>query len=99
MYAIVRETTTKSGNEEQAAPLRQEFQQLRARQPGYRGSVTVDAGEGRMLILSLWDSQEQAEAGGRVLTPEAERLMGDSWTGPPRILGAGTVRQDDLSRA
>ncbi len=99
MYAIVRETTTKPGEEERAAPLRQEFQQLRARQPGYRGSVTVDAGEGRMLFLSLWDSEEQVEAAGRVLQPEAERLLGDSWTGPPRIVGAGTVRQDDLSRA
>ena len=99
MYATVRESTITSGNEERAAPLMQEFQQLRARQPGYRGSVTVDAGEGRMLILSLWDSEEQAAAAARVLEPEAERLMGDSWTGPPRILGAGTVRQDDLSRA
>jgi len=99
MYAIVGEITIKAGNEERAAPLIQELQQLRARQPGYRGSVTVDAGEGRMLLLALWDSEEQATAAGQVLMPEGERLLGDIRTGPPRRLGRGTVRHDDISRA
>ncbi len=99
MYATVREATFKSGNEERAAPRLQEFWQLRARQPGYRGNVTVDAGEGRSLILTLWDSEEQATAARRVLEPEGERLMGDLRASPSRILGEGTVRQDDLSRA
>jgi len=99
MYATVREVTFKAGTEERAAPLIQEFRQLRARQPGYRGTVTVDAGEGRTLTLTLCDSQEQAVAARRLLMPEAERLMGDSWASPSRILGEGTVSHDDISRA
>ena len=52
-----------------------------------------------MLLLALWDSEEQATAAGQVLMPEGERLLGDIRTGPPRRLGRGTVRHDDISRA
>ena len=99
MYAVVREatydTTKRAGGGKQLA----EFARLRAQQAGYRGTVTVEAGDGRTLTLALWESKEQQEAASAALAPEAQRLMGPLWTTPARIVGSGDVSQNDLIKS
>ncbi len=98
MYAVVRETTFDPEKRAQGGAQLQEFAQIRAQQPGYRGSLSVDAGDGRGFTITLWETSEQFEAARARLEPEAQRLMGPLWTAPSRVLGSGTVSYDDLTR-
>ncbi len=63
MYAIVRDSTFDPVKLAQGKEQLDEFQVLHASQPGYQGNILIDAGDGRMLILTLWDNQEAAMAG------------------------------------
>src|SRR5688500_5744327 len=76
MYATVREGTFDSAKLEQGEAALQEFARVRASQPGYAGSVSVDAGGGRRLIVTLFDTADTATAARAVLEPESARLMG-----------------------
>jgi hypothetical protein len=94
MYAVVRERAADSGMRTDHA---EEFRRFRARQPGYRGTIEATTDDGRTMILVLWDTPEQAQAAGVALEPEARRLNGPQWSGPPRVVGQGQVAYDDLS--
>ena len=87
MFATVREVTYDPEKLRQGQAPLEEFAALRARQPGYAGSLTVDAGGGRTFTVALWESEAQAEAALTVLDPEAQRLMGPLWAAPMRVLG------------
>jgi len=99
MYATVRETTFEPEKLARGKGQVDEFWRIRAAQPGYRGALTVDAGDGRAFIVSLWDSSEQSEAAQAILDPESQRLMGPLRSAPPRILGRGEVSYNDLAPA
>ena len=96
MFAVVREATYDATKRASASKQVEEFARIRAQQAGYRGTVTVEAGDGRTLTLALWESKAQQEAASATLTPEAQRLMGPLWTTPARIVGSGEVIQNDL---
>ena len=96
MFAVVREATFDAGKRASGSTQVEEFARLRAQQAGYRGTVTVDAGDGRTLTVALWESKEQQEAASAVISPEAQRLMGPLWTTPARILGSGDVIHNDI---
>jgi len=96
MYAVVRERSADSGTR---TDLAEEFRRLRASQPGYRGSLEAATDDGRTMIVVLWDTPEQAQAASAALAPEARRLNGPQWSGPPRVVGQGQVAYDDLSQA
>jgi len=99
MFAVVREATYDTKKRAGGSKQVEEFARIRAQQAGYRGTVTVEAGDGRTLTLALWESKEQQEAASAMLTPEAQRLMGPLWTIPARILGSGEVTQNDLTKS
>jgi hypothetical protein len=98
MFATVREGTYDPERLRQGQAQLEEFAALRAQQPGYAGSLTVDAGGGRTLTLALWESEAQAEAARAVLEPEAQRLMGPLWAAPTQVIGRGPVLRTDLAK-
>ena len=105
MYATVREGTFDPTKLERGQAATQEFARLRAGQPGYAGSVSVDAGGGRRLIVTLFETAETATAARAVLEPESARLMGPltaagaAGGSPMRVLGEGPVAQTDLTKS
>ena len=99
MFAVVREATYDAKKKAGASKQVEEFARFRAKQPGYRGTVTVEAGGGRTLTVALWESKAQHEAASAKITPEAERLMGPLWTTPARVIGSGEVSHNDLTKS
>lgn len=99
MFATVREVTFDPEKLARGRGQIEEFARIRARQPGYHGSAAVDAGDGRVLTITLWETQEQAEAARPALEPEAQRLMGPLWTAPSRVIASGPVLHDDIAKA
>jgi hypothetical protein len=91
MYAIVRTSTFDMQKLERAEEQIHEFDEIHASQPGYRGELVVDAREGRMIVLNLWDSEAQAKAAFEVMGAAAERLLRPLMTRPGEIVGAGPV--------
>ncbi|HEX5505306.1 MAG TPA: hypothetical protein VFW96_21995 [Thermomicrobiales bacterium] len=99
MYAIVRESTYDVAKLAQAGAQLAEFQNLHAARPGYRGNVVVDAGEGRRLTVTLWETEDQAAAARAALEPKIRRLLGPLQAGPSRVIGVGGVVATDLALA
>ena len=97
MYAIVRESTIRPGAQDQLNAGRNEFAALRAQQPGYQGSVVIDAGNGRMLTIGFWDSEQSEQAARAILQPAAERLMTPHLTASPQVTAQGQVVANDLT--
>ncbi len=97
MYAVVRESTLRPEAGGQLPEGRQEFAALRAKQPGHRGSVTIDAGDGRMVTITLWESEQAQQTAAPILRPHAERLINVDTTVPPQITAQGQVVADDLT--
>jgi hypothetical protein len=77
----------------------EEFRRFRAQQPGYQGTMEVATDDGRTMLVVLWDTAEQAQAASAALEPEARRLNGPQWGGPPRVVGQGQVAYNDLTSA
>jgi hypothetical protein len=99
MYAVVREATYDTKKKANGSKQIEEFARIRAQQAGYRGTVTVEVGDGRTLTLALWESKEQQETASATLAPEAQRLMGPLWTIPGHVLGSGEVIQNDVTKS
>src|SRR5215213_7260942 len=99
MFAVVREATYDTEKKASGSSQVVEWARVRAQQSGYRGSVTVDAGDGRTLTVALWDSEQEQQAASATLAPEAERLMGPLWKIPARIIGSGEVLHNDVTKA
>lgn len=97
MYVVIRESTLRPEAQGQYAAALKEFAAIRAKQPGHRGTVAVDAGDGRRLSVALWESEQAQAAATLVLQPQAERLMGPLWSSPSRIVYQGAVVADDLT--
>ena len=98
MFAAVRETTFDPEKLRQGQAQMDEFAALRDRQPGLVGSVLLDAGDGRRLTLTLWESEAQAMAARAVLEPESQRLLAPLSTVPGRFLAQGPVLRNDLAK-
>jgi hypothetical protein len=96
MYAVVRESQLRPGIEQPDQAARAEFAALRHRQPGHRGSLSIDIGGGHILTIGLWDSREAADAAAPILRPEMERLLLPELTGPPEVIHQGTVLGNDF---
>ena len=98
MYAVVRESTIRPGAEDQLNAGRNEFAALRAQQQGYKGSVVIDTGNGRMLTIGLWESEQSEQAARATLQPAAERLMTPHLAAPPQVTAQGQVVANELTR-
>ena len=97
MYARIREATYDPEKLARGKDQVDEFWRIRAEQPGYKGALTVDAKDGQTFIITLWETEEQAEAAQGVLDPHAQRLMGPLQSRPARVLGGGQVSYNDLT--
>jgi hypothetical protein len=95
MFGAIRERAPgpRLGDEQIA-----EFRRIRTQQPGYRGIVEVEAEDGRVLILTLWDTAEQAQSAGQAIEAAGRRLGGGQWSGPPPVIGQGQVIYNDLAK-
>ena len=75
MYAVVRDNTFDVEKFSQGGGNIAGFQSAHAARPGYCGSIVVDAGSGRQLTLTLWRSEEEAEAARVALGPVIQRAL------------------------
>src|SRR5688500_11510049 len=96
MYAVVRSNTFDPQKLADGGAQMAEFQERHAAQPGYRGTVVVDAGEGKWLLVNLWETKEDASRAWPVLVPEVQRLLEPMMAGPSEFVGAGTVVMADM---
>lgn len=97
MYAVVRDNQfdlakLADGNKQIA-----EFQAAHASQPGYLGSLTVDAGNGRQLTITLWQNEPLAAAARAALEPVVQRLLLRLMAAPSKLVGVGEVLFNDVA--
>lgn len=97
MHAVVREATYGPDKPIYKTQEFHEFQELHARRRGYRGTVVVDAGDGRFLTLTLWETAEDMSAAREALGPVVQRLLDPLMTTPSRLVGTGQVVVNDLA--
>jgi hypothetical protein len=97
MYAIVRINTFDESKSREATTDLNRFQQRHAAQSGYAGSLTVDLGGGRRLVVNLWETEHDATAGLSALRPEVERVLQPLMAAPSQLIGVGAVVATDLS--
>ena len=98
MYAIVRSNTYHPTKLAEVRAQLAEFQELHAHQPGYRGAIVVDAGNGRWLTVNLWESEEHATAALPAMVPQVQRLLGPLTAAPSEVIGTGSVVLTDLTK-
>ena len=98
MYAVIRklaydQTRLAQGGQQQLAA----FRAIHERQPGFRGSMVIQADNGNTVALNLWDSEHDAMAGLSVLGPEVQRLLEPLLREPAVLVGAGHVVENTLN--
>ncbi len=96
MYAVVRVLRYDPVKLSSASRQLEEFQQLHASQPGYIGSLSVEASQGRRVVINLWQTEAQAFAGREALEPAVRRLVEPILAAPAELLAAGPVVDNDL---
>jgi hypothetical protein len=96
MHAVIREATYASGSPVHESPQFKEFQTLHARQPGYEGTFVIDAGDGRMFTVTLWQTAQHAVAARVVLEPIVRRILNPLMIAPSRLVGGGPVVVKDV---
>ena len=98
MFAIVRANTYDPAKLARGREHLDEFQDRHARQPGYRGTLVVDAGNGRWLTVNLWETEEHANTALPALVPEVQRLLEPMMAAPSQLIGTGPVVMTDLTK-
>ena len=96
MYAVVRANRydpTRLANGQAALS---EFQALHDKQPGSLGTLAVDAGDGRWIVINLWDSQEHANAALPGMIPQVQRLVEPLLAAPSELIATGQVALDTV---
>jgi hypothetical protein len=91
MYATVRETFYDPRQPGGGRAQLEAFAAIRARQPGFVGSLAVAAGGDCVLTLALWESEAHAGAALALLEPEARRVFGATRAPPARVIARGPV--------
>jgi hypothetical protein len=97
MYAIVRKNTYDPERLADAADTLGELRQLHSAQPGYVGSIEIDAGDGHRVVVNLWETEQDASAGQTVLVPHVRRLLEPLMVGPSQLIAVGEVAATDLA--
>jgi hypothetical protein len=96
MYGIVRDNTYDATKLTAGQAELDEFQAIHRKQPGYRGSFSVDIGNGRHIVVNLWESEEYARSALPVMVPVVQRLVEPLLSKPSHLIGTGTVVMNDL---
>lgn len=97
-HAVVRLNTVDPEALKASQHRLREFDRIHSAQPGYLGSLVVDLGDSRQLVVNLWSSREDADAALSTLGPEVGRTLVPLLTGPSVLIGAGPVLTADLRR-
>ncbi len=97
MYAVFRETYYAPGQDAVSTAEYQEFTAAHAAQPGYRGTVVANVGEGRYLTVTLWATAEAMAGAREALGPVVARTLDPLMTKPAVLLGTGRVVDTDLA--
>jgi hypothetical protein len=97
MYAVFRETHYAAGRDVVGTSEYQAFDTAHAAQPGYRGTLVADAGDGRLLTVTLWATAEAMAAARDALGPVIARSLNPLMTAPAVLLGTGQVVVNDLA--
>ncbi|GAB3061438.1 hypothetical protein GCM10027053_24670 [Intrasporangium mesophilum] len=93
MYAVVRLNAWDDAKRAAAVDDVAEFDRIHSEQPGFLGSLVVDLGDGRTVIVNLWESEKQATSALPVVGPAVGRMLEPLMTEPSRLVGAGEVIQ------
>ncbi len=96
MYAVVRELFYNTTKLSQASEMLLEFQRLHQEQPGYLGNLTVEVAPGHQIVINIWRSESQSDAGREALGPAVQRLQLPLMSAPSRMVGAGPIVNNDL---
>ena len=96
MHAVVRETTYPTDKPLAERPEFKAFQDAHAAQPGYRGTIVTDLGNGRHITVTLWDTAEHMNAGREAIGPTVKTVIEPIMTAPTRLLGTGQVAYTDI---
>lgn len=99
MFATVRELHFVPEKLAAGSAQVQQFTAFFDQRPGCRGQIVVDAGEGRMLAMEVWESEAHCLASRGEVDREAGRSMHSMLAdGPqPGVLGAGEVVYESLA--
>lgn len=99
MYSVIRENFYDPAKLAKAQKQMDEFEAVHAAQPGYRGHMVVDLGNGHMVIVTLWETEPLARKAREALEPEIQRLLVPLMSEPSHLVGAGPVVVSDLRAA
>jgi len=97
MYAIVRKNTYDLGKLAGGQEQLREFNRRHAQQPGFRGSLNVDIGDGQSVIINLWEDRESAEAALPAMIPVVKQCVEPLLAAPPELIGSSPVTLTDLN--
>jgi hypothetical protein len=97
-FAIIRVNNFDHEKLSQGDEKFEEFQRIHSSMRGYRGSIVVDAGDGRLVTINLWQSQEHAMHAMEALLPELQRLIEPMLSGPSQLVGVGVIIASDLEQ-
>lgn len=101
MYAIVAEYPYQPDHPPTESALA-EMQAIRARQPGYRGWLLIDTGEGKRLGIYVWDSLAEGDAATPTRNAEMSAVSDEHFRpyliGPGREIGRGPVVGYDVGQ-
>ena len=96
MYAVFRETTYAPDQSIVDRREFQEFHKAHASRHGYKGTIVADAGNGRLLTVTLWETADDMDAARKALGPVVARLLDPLMTSPSKLYGTGRVVINDL---
>lgn len=97
MFAVIRDNRFDPEKLISEAQSVERFQATHAAQPGYRGNLTIDAGNGRHLLVTLWDSEAKAQAARAALEPAIRDFVMPILAEPSQFIGSGEVVYDDMT--
>ncbi len=97
MFAVIRETAYAPGPPGYQTPQFAQFQDAHAQLPVYAGTVVVDAGAGRLLTLTLWESEAQMHQARAAMEPVVRRTIAPLLAGPAQLVATGPVVVNDLT--
>jgi hypothetical protein len=97
MYAVIRDNTFDVLKLAAGAVQIADFQAAHAGQPGYVGGAVVDAGSGRQVSITLWRSEEEADAARQTLGPVIGRTLQPMMATPSKLVATGQVVFNDLA--
>lgn len=91
MYAVIRVDSLDPVKVSEATGELRWFEELRAEQPGFLGSIVIGLDGNRRVVVDLWESEECSRAGLALLGAWDARLLAPLRTEPSQLIGAGVT--------